>query len=132
MRRAQIKRKQNLSIQNDGKGQSNQKAHILLMGMQNAISHPVIIQSLSHVRLCDPMNCSMPGLSITISWSLLKLISIEQVMPSNHLIFCHPHLFLPSLFPSIRVFSNESALQSGDQSLGASASVSVLLMNIQD
>jgi len=50
------------------------------------------------------------SLSITISWSLLKLISIESVMPSNHLILCHP-LLLPLVFPSIRVFSNESALR---------------------
>ena len=49
-------------------------------------------------------------LSSTISWSLLKLMSIESVMPSNHLILCHPLLLLPSIFPSIRVFSNESAL----------------------
>ena len=50
------------------------------------------------------------SLSITNSWSLLKLMSIESVMPSNHLIFCHPLLLLPSIFPSIRVFSNESVL----------------------
>ena len=50
------------------------------------------------------------SLSITNSWSLLKLISIASVMPSNHLIFCHPLLLLPSIFPSIRVFSNESVL----------------------
>ena len=50
------------------------------------------------------------SLSITNSWSLLKLMSIESVMPSNHLILCHPLLLLPSIFPSIRVFSNESAL----------------------
>ena len=57
------------------------------------------------------MDCSMPGLpSITNSRSLLKLISIELVMPSNHLILCCPLLLLPSIFPSIRVFSNESAL----------------------
>ena len=49
-------------------------------------------------------------LSFTISWSLLKLMSIESVMPSNHLILCHPLLLLPSIFPSIRVFSYESAL----------------------
>ena len=48
------------------------------------------------------------SLSINNSWSLLKLTSIESVMPSNHLILCHPFLFLPSIFPSIRVFSNES------------------------
>ena len=47
----------------------------------------------------------------TISWSLLKLMSIESVRPSNHLVLCHPPLLLPSIFPSIRVFSNESALR---------------------
>ena len=51
-----------------------------------------------------------PSLSFTISQSLLRLMSIETVMSSNHLIFCHLFLFLPSIFPSIRVFSNESAL----------------------
>ena len=50
------------------------------------------------------------SLSITNSWSLLKLMFIESVMPSNHLILCHPLLLLPSIFPSIRVFSNESLL----------------------
>ena len=50
------------------------------------------------------------SLPITNSWSLLKLMSIRLVMPSNHLILCHPLLLLPSIFPSIRVFSNESAL----------------------
>ena len=50
------------------------------------------------------------SLSITNFWSLLKLMSIESVMPSNHLILCHPFLLLPSIFPSIRVFSNESVL----------------------
>ena len=51
------------------------------------------------------------SLSITNSWSLLKLISIELVMPSNHLILCHPLLLLPLIFPSLRVFSNGSALR---------------------
>ena len=50
------------------------------------------------------------SLSFTMSWSLLKLIFIQSVMPSNHLILCHPLLLLPSIFPSIRVFSKESAL----------------------
>ena len=62
--------------------------------------------------LCDPMNCSTPGLPVHHnSRSLLKLMSIESVMPSNHLILCHPLLLLPSIFPSIRVFSNESVLR---------------------
>ena len=70
------------------------------------------IQLLSRVRLCDPMDCSMPGLpAITNSRSLLKAVSIESVMPSNHLILCCPLLLPPSVFPSIRVFSNESILQ---------------------
>ena len=70
------------------------------------------VQSFSHVQLCDPMNCSMQAsLSITNSWSLPKPKSIESVMPSNHLILCHPLLLLPSIPPSIRVFSNESALR---------------------
>ena len=61
--------------------------------------------------LCNPMNCSTQGLpSITNSWSLLKLMSIKSVMPSSHLILCHPLLLLPSIFPSIRVVSNESTL----------------------
>ena len=51
------------------------------------------------------------SLSITNSWSLLKLLSIESVMPSNHLSLCHPLLLLPSIFPSIRVFSSESVLR---------------------
>ena len=61
--------------------------------------------------LCDLMDCSTPGLPVHHQpWSLLKLMSIELVMPSNHLILCLPFL-LPSVFPSIRVFSNESALR---------------------
>ena len=60
--------------------------------------------------LCDSMNHSMSGLSITNSWSAPKLMSIESVMRSNHLILCHPLLFSPSIFPSIRVFSKESTL----------------------
>ena len=51
------------------------------------------------------------SLSITNSWNLHKFMSIESVMPSNHHILCHPHLLLPSIFPSIKVFSNESVLR---------------------
>ena len=63
------------------------------------------------LTLCDPMDCSMPDfLSITNSQSLLKLMAITKVMPSNHLNLCHPLLLLPSNFSSIRVFSNELVL----------------------
>ena len=62
-------------------------------------------------NICNPMNHNTPGLLfITNSQSLFKLMSIELVMPSNHLILCCPLLLLPSIFPSIRVFSNKSAL----------------------
>ena len=64
------------------------------------------------VRLCDPWTAARQASpSITNSWSLLRLMSIKSVMPSSHLILCHPLLLLPSIFPSIRVFSNESALR---------------------
>ena len=67
--------------------------------------------ALSYLTLCDPMDCSTPGfLSIANSRSLLKLMSIELVMPSSHLMPCHPLLLLPSILPSIRVFSKESVL----------------------
>ena len=71
-----------------------------------------IVQSLSHVQLlATPWTAAhQVSLSSTICSSLLKLMSIEMVMPSNHLILCHPLLLLPSIFPSIRFFSNESAL----------------------
>ena len=71
------------------------------------------------------------SLSITISLSLLKLLPIESVMPFSHLILCHHLLHLPSIFPSTMVFSNESALLIRWTNTGASASSSVLLMNIQ-
>ena len=70
------------------------------------------VQSLSHVRLFETQwtTARQASLSITNSQSLLKLMPFELVMPSSHLILCHPHLLPPSIFPSIRVFSNESAL----------------------
>ena len=61
--------------------------------------------------LCNTMDCRMPDfLSFAVFWSLLKLMSIESVMPSNHLIICRPLLLLPLTFPRIRVFSNELVL----------------------
>ena len=72
----------------------------------------MVVQSLSHVQLfvVQWTTACHASLSITNSQNLLKLMSIELVMPSNYLILCCPLLFLPSIFPSIRVFSNESAL----------------------
>ena len=68
-----------------------------------------VAQSCS--TLCDPMDCSTPGLlSITNSRSLLRPMSVKSVMPSNHLILCCPLFLLPSVFPSISIFSNESVL----------------------
>ena len=80
-----------------------------------------------------PMDRSMPGsLYFTVSQSLFKLMSFESVMSSNHLILCHPLYLLSSIFPSIGVFSNESAFPTKElQSIGALASASVLPMNIQ-
>ena len=73
-----------------------------------------MVQLISDVQLCDPMDCSMPGFPIhhQSSKSSLRLMSIELMMPSYHLILCCPLPFLPSsVFPSIRVFSNESVLR---------------------
>ena len=101
--------------------------------MLNIISHQFSsVQSLSHVQLfATPWTAARKAsLFFTTSCSLLKLVSIESVMPSNHLILCRPLLLPPSVFPSIRVFSNQSGLASGGQSIGVSASV--LSMNIQD
>ena len=74
--------------------------------------HFSTVQLLSHVRLfATPWTIAhQASLSITNSWSLPKLVSIESALPSNHLILWCPLFFLPSIFPSIRVFSNESAL----------------------
>ena len=71
------------------------------------------VQSLSHVQLlATPWTAArQASLSITNSWNLLRLMFIESVLPSNHLILCHPLLLLLSIFPSIKVFSNESALR---------------------
>ena len=89
------------------------------------------VQSLSCVRLfATPWTAAcQASLSITNCQSLPKLTSIELVMPSNHLVLCHPLLLLPSIFPSIRVFSNESALHIRWPSIRVSASTSVLPMN---
>ena len=84
------------------------------------------------LTLCNCMDCSMPGLPITNSWSLLKLLSIESVTPSNHLILCRPFLLLPSIFPSSKIFSNESVLHMRWPKYCSFSLVSVLSMNTQD
>ena len=93
----------------------------------------VVIQSVSHVRLfVTPwMATHQAPLSSAISRSLLKFMSIEEVMLSNHLTLCHPFLFLPSIFPSIGAFYNEFLFASGGQKIGASSSTSVLPVNIK-
>ena len=86
----------------------------------------------SSLTLCDPWTTAcQASLSITNSWYLLKLMSTELVMPSNHLILCHP-ILLPSIFPASGSFQMSQFFASGGQSIGVSASVSVLPMNIQD
>ena len=72
------------------------------------------------------------SLSFIISWSLLRLMSTESVMPSNHLILCHPLLLLPQSFPASKSFPVSQLFVSGGQSTGVSASSSVLPINIQD
>ena len=79
------------------------------------VGHPpgaIVFQSLSPVQLfvIAQTEACQASLSFTISQSLLKLMSIESVMPSNYLILCRPLLLLPSIFPSIRIFSNKSTL----------------------
>ena len=99
---------------------------------------PRLIDQFSSVAqscptLCNPMDCNTPGLPVHRQLpEPLKLMSIESVMPSDHLTLCRPLHLLPSIFPSIRVFPMSQFFTTGGQSIGASASASVLLMNIQD
>ena len=92
------------------------------------------VQSLSRVWLfATPWTAArQASLSITNSWNSPEPMSIESVMPSNHLILCHSLLLLPSIFPSIRSFQMSQLFASGVQSIGVSASRSVLPMNTQD
>ena len=92
------------------------------------------VQSLSHVQLfVTPWTVAcQASLFITNSQSLLKLMSVESVMPSSHIILCRPLLLPPSIFPRIRVFSKESVLRIRCQSIEVSASALVLPMNIRD
>ena len=100
---------------------------------ENLIITFVVVQSLSHIWLfATPWTTAhQASLFFTISVSLLKLMHIESVMPSNHLILCHPLLLLPSLFLSIMSFLVSQLFASGGQSTEASASASVLPMTSQ-
>ena len=92
------------------------------------------VRSVSHIWLfVTPWTAAcQASLSVTNSWSLLKLMSIELVMPSNHLILCHPFSSRLQSFPASGSFLMSYFFASGGQSIGVSASASVLLMNIQD
>ena len=92
-------------------GISGRKYHTVVLRISTMNLEVVVVQSLSCVQLfTTPWTAACQDyLSFTISWSLLKLMSIESVMPSNHLILCCPFLLLPSVFPSIKVFSSELA-----------------------
>ena len=108
--------------------------NLFLASLLGAVTKLLLLffSHLSRVWLCDPMNHSMPGFPVLHyhPGGLLKPMSIESVMPSNRLIIYCPLLLLPSIFPSISVFSNESALHVRCPFIGASKSV--LSMSIQD
>ena len=92
-----------------------------------------VFQSLSHNHffVTPQTTAHQASLSFTTFWSMLRLMSIESVMPSKDLVLCHPLLLLSLIFPSLRVFSNELPLFIRGPSIGPSASASVLLRNIQ-
>ena len=112
----------------------------IVLNKQIYIEYLVSIYWLSSVQLLSrvwlfvtPWTAALQAsLSITSSRSLPKLMSIESVMPSNHLILCRPLLLLSSIFPSIRSFPVSLLFASGSQRIGASAWASILPMNIQD
>ena len=107
-----LKKKKTLNGDDRVKLQLMLARSIEIMHIKNIENQFSSVQSLSHVRLCDPMNRSMPGLPVHHQLpELLKLMSIEPVMPSSYLILCRSLLLLPPIPPSIRVFSNESTLR---------------------
>ena len=95
---------------------------------------PFVVQSFSHVQIfaIPWTGTCLASLSFTVSCSLLKLISIEPMMPSSHFVFCHLLFLLPSNFPASGFFLMNWLFVSGNQCIGTSASGSVLLVNIQD
>ena len=106
--------------------QYSQELHLQVSSVQ--FSHSVVSDSLQ----LPWIEAFQAFLSLTNSQSLLKLMSIEPVMPSNHLIFCHPLLFLPSSFPASGSFPTSRFFPSGGQTVGPTASASALPMDIQD
>ena len=98
-----------------------------------SIREEIVAQSLSHVRLFATQRTAahQASLSFTVSQNLLKLMSIESMMPSNHLILCCPFSSCPESFPASRSFPTGQLFTSGDLSFGAAASKSALPMNIQ-
>ena len=108
---------------------SYQKQKIMLKDLWSPVQFSCLFMSDSATPWTAARQAS---LSITNSWSLLKLMAIESVMPSSHLILCRPFLLLPPIPPSIRVFSNEPTHRMRCQNIGVSASASVLPMNTQD
>ena len=98
-------------------------------------SYFVVVQSLKCVQLCNPMDCSAPGFPVLHclpEFAQTHVHWVGDAIQPPHLILCHILLLLPSIFPSIRVFSNESALRIRRPKFGSLASATVLLMNIQD
>ena len=109
---------------------------VILYNMKSELFHKdsfSSVQLFSHVQLfATPWTAArQDSLSFTNSWSLLKVMSMESVMPSNHFILCRPLLLPPSVFASIRVFSS-LFVTSGDQSIGVSASALIIPKNLQD
>ena len=117
---------------------SNRKTLVLVLLPQTSNTGVILIiqsvQSLSRVRFfATPwIAACQVFLSITNLRSLLKLMSIKSVIPSNHLILCHPLFLLPFIFPASGCFPVTQFFTSGSQSIGVSASASVLPKNIQD
>ena len=105
--------------------------HILFQNVLK-LSVVAVVESLSHVWLCDPMNCNMLGFPVHHHlWEFTQVPVHWAVMPSDHFILCHS-LLLSLLFPIVRSFLMSWLFASGDQCIGTSASASVLPINIQD
>ena len=112
-----------------GSGLSTQTGRGALWGAEQE----GLVQFSSVTQLCPALDCSMPGLPVHHQLpEFTQTMSVKSVMPSSHLILCCPLLLMPSIFPSIRIFSNESVLYIRGLSIGVSASAAVLPMNIQD